>query len=201
MPLGPTKQKSPRRYGGSFRVGTAVIVGIKSPGRVRGRTSVSLAPRAVTGSGLGFIGPDAVHITRGPGNAFAQRLLDPSWLLTHDLDQIGEGEVGGRRVLEVRATARSARPRSGGATDMASERDLVVDAERGFLHSDTALVDGQPYELAELREVVVDPDVDIAAFNPEIPRGLRVDDHTNDATRRPWERRRQWHFRWPISRW
>ena len=147
-----------------------------------------------------FVGPDTVHVHPAHGNAL-HRLLDPSWVLTHDLDIVGDGESSGRAVALVRATARSSRPRSGGASDMAAERDLVVDAERGFLHSDTGLVDGEPYDLMELRDVVLDPQIDPATFNPEIPPGMRVDDHMGDPVRRPWERQRRWHFQWPLSRW
>ena len=129
------------------------------------------------------------------------RLLDPSWVLTHDLAVVDRGESSGRPVLHVRATARPSRPRGGGAADVAAERDIVVDAERGFLHADTALVHAEPYDLMELREVIVDPDVDPDVFAPDIPDGMKVNDHTGDVTGRPWEHRRRWHVQWPVTRW
>jgi hypothetical protein len=51
----------------------------------------------------------------------------------------------------------------------------VVDAERGFLHSDTALVDCEPCDAVELRNIVLNVEVDGTTLAPDIPRpqGLR----------------------------
>jgi hypothetical protein len=158
--------------------------------------------QACDGERMWFLGSGTVHITRPHGSVMARRLLDPAWVLTHDLDVVGEDEASGRRVLRVRATARIHQPRSGGAADMAAERDLHVDAERGFLHADIALVDGEPYDVMELREVVLDTPVDPSTFRLEIPPGFKVFDDSQDPPRpSPWDRRRQWHVRWPIARW
>jgi len=161
-------------------------------------------PQGCDGERAWHLRTDSVYVTRAHGCALVQRLLDPAWVLTHDLDLLGEDESSGRQVLRVRAVARSSRPRSGGAADMAVERDLAVDAERGFLHADTALVDGQPYDSMELRNIVLDEPVDTSVFDPEIPTGFKVIDRSQDPpTPLPWERdrRRRWHVRWPVSRW
>jgi hypothetical protein len=85
---------------------------------------------------------------------------------------------------------------------MAAERNLLVDAERGFLHADTALVEGRPYDIMELRDIALDVDIDPALFEPDIPDGVKVFDHSHDPPQpRPWERRRRLHVQWPISRW
>jgi hypothetical protein len=149
-----------------------------------------------------FVGSDAVHLTRPPGAGLLHRLLDPAWVLTHDLDVRGETESNARPALEVRARARPFRLASGGAADMAAERDLVVDAERGFLHRDAALVEGEPYDVMVLREIVLDSPIDPAAFAPHVPPGMPVHDHTKDPPPPPpWARRRRWHVQWPVTRW
>jgi len=148
-----------------------------------------------------YVGPEAVRLTRPHGCVVVQRLLDPAWVLSHDLDVVGEATSSGRAVLQVRATARPSRPRSGGPADMAAERDLVVDADRGFLHRDAALVDGEPYDVMELRDVVLDEELDQTIFDPEIPPGMKVLDYTKDQPPpSPWDRKKTWHLRWPIRR-
>lgn len=87
---------------------------------------------------------------------------------------------------------------------MASERDLVVDAERGFLHRDTALVDREPYDTMELRDVVVDVDIDPHIFASRVPAEFKVIDMSQEPPHpMPWERdrRRRWRIQWPVTRW
>jgi hypothetical protein len=144
-----------------------------------------------------------VHIHASRTSELTQRLLDPVWVLTHDLEVTGRTISSGRPVIQVRATARPSRLLHGSAKDMAVERDLVVDAERGFLHADTALVDGLPYDVLELRDVQIDSPVDLAAFELEVPPGAEVID--SSAYRRdfrpPWDRHRwQWRLRHPLAR-
>ncbi|HWW54441.1 MAG TPA: hypothetical protein VNY84_11765 [Acidimicrobiales bacterium] len=148
------------------------------------------------------VGDHTVFIGPRHGSMLGQRLLDPAWALTHDLEIVGDAESSGRSVLRVHAVARPDWPRSGGAAEMAAERDLLVDAERGFLHGDTALVDGEPYDEVSLRSVVLDAPVDPSMFDPDIPAGFEVFDHSTDPPPPlPWERRTRWHFQWPITRW
>ena len=170
---------------------------------------------SLSGSGVGLPGgtqgcdgkrswsiePDGVRLGRPRSCALTERLLDPSWVLTHDLEVTGETLAGDRPALQVKAVARPSRPRGGGAADMAAERDLIVDAERGFLHRDSALVEGQPYDIMEMRNVVLDPELDSAVFDPEIPAGAKVFDYSRERPVAPWNRVRRWHLRWPISRW
>ena len=124
-----------------------------------------------------------------------ERLLDPSWVLTHDLDIRGETITSGRRALVVHAVARPHRTRSGRAEDMAGERDLVVDAERGFLHSDTALVNGEPYDVMELSDLALDLPIDPGLFTPMFPASVEVIDFT-----KPYPDSRARHLQWPL-RW
>jgi outer membrane lipoprotein-sorting protein len=163
---------------------------------------IPLGTQGCDGERAWFVGHDAVYVNRAHANMMESRLLDPTWLLTHDLEIIDESEVNGRAVLNVRASTRETRQRSGGAADWAAERDIVVDAERGFLHRDTALVEGEPYDVMELRALVVDAAVDPAVFEPDVPPGMKVVDHTHDPPLPgPWDRRRRWHFHWPVTRW
>jgi len=109
-----------------------------------------------------------------------ERLADPSWVLTHDLETVGEAFAGDRAVLVVKATARPFRARHGSASDMASERDLVVDAERGFLHRDAALLEGEAYDVLELGGVTLDGDPAADTFSVTIPAGAPVLDTSGD---------------------
>jgi hypothetical protein len=148
------------------------------------------------------VSADQAIILSSHGCALVQRLLDPSWVLTHDLALVGETTASGRPALMARASARASRPRSGGAPDMAAERDLTIDAERGFLHSDIALVEGRPYDVMELRDIAVDVEVDPKVFVPDIPPGMAVADHSRvPRVPPPWQRRRRWHAQWPLARW
>ena len=116
----------------------------------------------------------------------------------NDLEATGETISSGRPV-QVRATARPSRILNGSAKDMAVERDLGVDAERGLLHADTALVDGLRYDVLELRDVQVDSPVGLAAFELELPPGAEVIDFSAYSRdfRPPWDRHR---WRWRLRR-
>jgi hypothetical protein len=77
----------------------------------------------------------------------------------------------------------------------------VVDAERGSLHSDTALADGERCQITELQNIVVDPEVGATLLELEIPPGVGWHDHSNDRLPVPtWHRRRRLHLHWPIVR-
>jgi hypothetical protein len=80
---------------------------------------------------------------------------------------------------------------------MAGERDVVVDAQCGFLHSVATLIKGEPYDAMELRDLVLDVEVERGTFSPDIPLGLRVVPLPRTPSA-PWQRR--WRVRWPISR-
>jgi hypothetical protein len=142
-----------------------------------------------------------LHASRPSG--LSQRLLDPAWVLTHDLEATGRSLASGRAVIQVRATARPSRLLQGSAKDMAVERDLLVDAERGFLHADTALVDGRPYDLLELRDLQIDSPFDVTAFELEVPPGADVIDASayRRDFRSPWDRHPwRWRLRHPLAR-
>jgi hypothetical protein len=144
-----------------------------------------------------------VYINPPRPSEATQRLLDPAWVLTHDLEVTGRRVSSGRPVVQVRATARPARLFSGSAKDMALERDLVVDAERGFLHADTALVDGLPYDILELRDVQIDSPIDLASFELEVPPGAEVIDTSSYQPdfQAPWDRHRwRWRLRHVLAR-
>jgi hypothetical protein len=146
---------------------------------------------------------EKLHIHPSRPSELTQRLLDPGWVLTHDLEAAGETTSSGRPVLEVRATARPSRMLQGSAKDFAVERDLVVDAERGFLHSDIALVGGLPYDVLEMRGVQVDTTLDPAAFELQVPPGAEVFDSSDYQPdfRAPWDRHPwRWRLRHPLWR-
>ena len=122
-----------------------------------------------------------------------QRLVDPSWVLTHDLDVTGPTVANARPALVVRAVARPNRVRSGSPQDLAAERELIVDAERGFLHRDIALFDGVAYDVMEWTELTLDPPLDDATFAIDIPAGFEVIDGRDQE--------RQFLHRPPSRRW
>lgn len=126
-----------------------------------------------------LIGPK--EVTKVPPGALGHdlmRLLDPAWVLTHDLTVEDELENCGRPVLQVRADARAHVPRSGHAADMAATRQLLVDANLGFLHRSTALLDNEPYDVVEIQDLLLDHELDDGLFHPEIPSGTRIDDYS-----------------------
>lgn len=135
---------------------------------------------------------DHAVISRSGRPSALRRLLDPAWLLTHDLEVISEGNVNDRPTVTACARRRPNRPASGGPTDMAPERRIVVDGNEGFLHADTALLDNEPYETMELLDLHLGP-VTPGSFTLQLPPGLRVLDATKTQER---QRTPRWPLRW-----
>jgi hypothetical protein len=115
----------------------------------------------------------AFHAHRAHLDSFpARNLLDPSWLAGYDWGTPAPAIHNGRNVLVMHACV-AAGPASG-ATDNRAARmasrlrrpadvDVVIDAEYGFLHRMTGLIDNQPV-VEELVDVVVDPPLDVSVF-------------------------------------
>lgn len=122
-----------------------------------------------------------------------ERLLDPAWLLTHDLEAVSEGEVNGRPTVTARAIRRLSRSPSGSPTDMAPERRIVIDMEDGFLHSDNAVIDDEPYETMELLDLHLGVPIDAGSFTLQLRPDLRVLDGTSTRQGR---RTLRWPLRW-----
>jgi hypothetical protein len=136
---------------------------------------------AEDGERFWLITEDQVYIRKAKSwDGVVLRLTDPVWALVHDLEVIGEGVSSDRPVLEVRATPRAHQPRNGHVSEMASERLLLVDQERGFLHSDTALIRGLAYDILEVSDLELDIDIDPRFFTPEIPAGFEIIDMTDN---------------------
>jgi len=59
-----------------------------------------------------------------------------------------------------------------------AEADVLVDAQYGFLHRVTALVDGRPFKVEEFLGLVLNPPIDEAAFRIDESK-VRVIDPTD----------------------
>jgi hypothetical protein len=116
----------------------------------------------------------AFHAHRAHPDSFpARNLLDPSWLAGYDWDTPLPNVRNGRNVLVMHARVAAARPP--GPTDNPAARtmsrlrppaevEVAIDAEYGFLHRITGLIDGQPPMVEELVDLVVDPPLDESVF-------------------------------------
>jgi outer membrane lipoprotein-sorting protein len=89
------------------------------------------------------------------------RLLDPVGLIAASaVEVLGEAQIAGREGLRVRLTPQ---PRSVVTNSGFDEhhwhmgpREVVLDAERGVLLSDTSLLDGEPFNRVEFTEIAFD---------------------------------------------
>jgi hypothetical protein len=91
---------------------------------------------------------------RIPG--LAPKLLDPSWLVAYDLSDVTPEECNGRNALRVHAHFTAGRVMVLPEVEP-TEVEVLIDAEFGFLHRMTGLVDDQPYHVLELVDLVLDP--------------------------------------------
>jgi hypothetical protein len=118
----------------------------------------------------------------------ARNLLDPSWLAGYDWATPLPDIHNGRNVLVMHASLAAARAPD--ETDNRSaptvlrqrppaETDLVVDAEYGFLHRMTGLINSQPYVVEELLDVVLDPPLDESVFRIDPSKFQVIDPHDN----------------------
>lgn len=128
-----------------------------------------------------------------PSLADAPPLAD--WLLPGALlgafrfDEVSEVEVLGRRCLTAGAEVRPAGPhRTLGITSLLAhaglggdEHRFVVDAEHGFVVRRAALIDGEPWSITELTELVVDEPIDPALFR--VPAGTTVQTRSEERAR------------------
>ena len=101
-------------------------------------------------------------------------LLDP-WQLASDFDfeVRGKGVHAGREAIEARATTRKPRVGYRRPISLFSPKgegyDIAVDLERGTVLRAAALVDGEPFETAEVTEIAFDEEFDAAVFQVEPP--------------------------------
>jgi hypothetical protein len=119
-----------------------------------------------------------------PGLADSPPLAD--WLLpgallgAYRFDEVTEVEAFGRRCLAATSKTRpTGPPGTMGVTTMLAhagyggdEHRFVVDAEHGFVVRRTALVDGEPWAVTELIQLVVDEPIDPGLFR--VPAGTTV---------------------------
>lgn len=106
--------------------------------------------------------------------SFATHMLDPAALLASaQLSIVGERTVAGRAAIAVRGNAFPASPlfQDAGLAHMMGEREFVIDAERGIMLRDTCLLDGQPYIVSELSELVFDEPIPSETFVFLAPEG------------------------------
>lgn len=120
-----------------------------------------------------------------PDSFPARNLLDPSWLAAYDWATALPDIHSGRNVLvmHARVAASSApgapdRPVDPSETRLRppAEVEVVIDAEYGFLHRMTGLIDGQPPVVQELVDVVVDPVLDESVFRIDPSKFQVIDD-------------------------
>jgi hypothetical protein len=65
-----------------------------------------------------------------------------------------------------------------------AEVDVVIDAEYGFLHRMTGLIDGQPLVVEELVDVVVDPPLDESVYRIDPSKFEVIDDKFQQVLQR-----------------
>jgi hypothetical protein len=122
--------------------------------------------------------PDEARRSPMPG------LLAPRWLIAcYDLTLAGSAEVAGRPVHRVTGTPRPVTTRRNGRGYQLLDRvDVLVDAELGILLRSELVFNGQTLELAELRDLVVDPPqaADPGLFRP--PPGMPTEDDPGFGT-------------------
>ena len=110
-----------------------------------------------------------------PASFPARELLDPSWLAGYDLGTLRPDIHNDRDVLVIHARRAANPPPEPGEGDNPSapvvgrqrlpvETEVLVDAEYGFLHRMTGLIDGQPFVVNELLDLLVDPPLDEEVF-------------------------------------
>lgn len=107
----------------------------------------------------------------------AAPLLDPSWLTGYQWDTPVRDTHSGRDVLQmhVRLSAdHASMPRV--MSSVPADAEVVIDAQLGFLHRLTGLVDGQPYRVIELLDLVLDPEIDEQTFRPDPAQHRVIDD-------------------------
>lgn len=103
-------------------------------------------------------------------------VVSPSRLISRlHLAAAGTTEQAGRAVLRLTGKPRLPNGRSALRTAMLDQVDLLVDAELGLVLRQESRYDGQPLEITELRDLVVEPRAasDPACFR--LPPG--IDDH------------------------
>jgi hypothetical protein len=128
----------------------------------------------------------AFHVHRTHLDSFpARNLLDPSWLAGYDWGTATPDVHNGRTVLVMRArVAAVPAPDPSDHRDAPmvtrlgppAEVDVVIDAEYGFLHRMTGLMDGQPLAVEELVDVVVEPTLDELVFRIDRSQFQVIDD-------------------------
>jgi hypothetical protein len=105
----------------------------------------------------------------------ARMLLDPSWLIGYDWGTPRRDRHNNRDVLVLHAQrVQPASPEPGaednqdarivGRQPPPAEVEVVVDAEYGFLHRMTGIINGEPFVVSELLDLLVDPPLDKEIF-------------------------------------
>lgn len=132
-----------------------------------------------TFSGVFHTGPS------DPDGFPARNLLDPSWLAGYEWDTPSPAIHNDWDIVVMHARMAEAPLSASGGVNRdtrsvirqrpPAEVDVLIDAEYGFLHRMTGLIDSQPFVVEELLDVVLDPPLDVSAFRVDPPR-IRVID-------------------------
>lgn len=135
---------------------------------------------------------------RGPV-PYASALLDPSWLTGYDWDTPVADVHNERGILVVHARLRGNpnAPRMWlGPTP--AEAEVLVDSQYGFLHRVKALVNGQPFQVEEFLDLILDPPIDESAFRIDESKFRIIDEAEQESwNRRPLFPLRVW---WAVTR-
>jgi hypothetical protein len=134
-----------------------------------------------------FIASSAEH-RRIPGSAC--KLLDPSWLVVYEWNSYTPDQHNGRSVVRMRAGVSSSRVMQPRPDVQATDVEVLIDTQLGFLHRMTAFIDGQPYHLLELTDIVFDPILD--------PNAFRIDDSVRVIDEAELEKWRQPSLLWRV---
>jgi hypothetical protein len=110
----------------------------------------------------------------GPDQAL-RGLVTPQWLLAcYELEITGDEVISGRPAIRVLGTPRQGR--RGGVYHLLDRVAVLVDAELGILLRSEQIFEGLTREVAELREVIIDPAETAAPGLFAPPPGMPVTD-------------------------
>jgi hypothetical protein len=111
---------------------------------------------------------DIIADSEGPRHVPSRgfELLDPSWLVDYECAGFTHDRHNVRDVLRSRAAISLAKPIVQSRMNVyAIDIEVIIDARLGFLHRLTQFIDGQPFHKVELRDLVLDPVLDVGVFH------------------------------------
>jgi hypothetical protein len=133
---------------------------------------------------------DRVVVRRYGGCWLADRLLDPSWLMSrYDLAVTGDAPVGGRPAVGIAGRRKAVRRSNDGVPEA---MEALADAERGFLHTFTGMEGDAAVETMALQDPHRGAIIDDATFRVELRQGVRVQDRTWDRRHHLMDRLGSW---------